>query len=114
MNRLDYTQHIINEAGLDICLHQALKDWWYPNLRPAILRLKLPGLREFKRIAPSYEFRSTLELTGATYKLLNKLPTPYFIERKPGYVIDISIFSTKTVTIINLYGSIEKYLNTLE
>jgi len=109
LNKREFTETIIKDAKLpiDIEIDDALQEWWWTNRED--LRLTYKGFRCLAQIYKPNKFNLKAQLTGYTYKQLNKINCVYFITRDR----TIYIFSTKITTIITLYKTLDNYLEVL-
>ena len=111
MNKREFTESIIKEANLDMAVNHAMKSWWFTSTDDHY-RLTYRGYKTLKLITPFFKFNLKHPMTLQLYSILGKLNCAYFIYAS-GAKQEVHIFSTKIATVIQLYGSIDRYIATL-
>ena len=112
MNKKEFTKSIIEEAELNIEYSEAINAWWITTCETQY-RLSNRGYKTLATLTPSFEFPLKCHPNSKMLLQLGKLNCAYFLYGNIGKMV-VYVFSTKIATIIQLYGNIEKYLNTLE
>jgi len=114
MNKRNLTQQIIDNSNINITIKKAYDLWWYKDSNDNNFRLTRPGYLQFNDLTPNKSFKHEFTSTPNNFKQLSYLNCPYYIPvNVSGFASEISIFSTKAITAIALYGSFERYLSVL-
>ena len=116
-NKQKLTQAFVNQLPEQkrIDVNLAKVTWWMNVKNDGGLRLTGPG---FKILAEDldlkfYEYRipdPMLFSMRVVLELDRKLKDPYYINVKKGYPVNIIFFGSQEAMLINLYGSLEKFL----
>lgn len=117
-DKLKLTEQLVAELpdNLKIPVNVAISNWWF-NLRPnGGLRLTALGYKvlseHIKLEFYPYKIPDEMLFTQQTILDLDrKLQNPYYIVTKKGFPIDIIFFGSKEAMLVNLYGSLEKFLD---
>lgn len=120
MSRSKFThamwQHLPHAAKEKITLEQAQEDWWHDPRPESSWRLSWSGFVDLVDLLDletwEFEFEKKTVAPHILLKLSRNMTTPYYIvdNRKHTKMV---VLDSKTAVIINLYGSAERWINTM-
>lgn len=117
-DKLKLTEQLVAQLPdpYKVSVETARNSWWF-NIRPSGgMRLTALG---FKVLVEQlelkfYPYKITDEMTFTQKMVLDldrRLQGPYYIVTKKGFPIDVIFFSSKEAMLVNLYGSLDKFLD---
>lgn len=126
MTKLSYkeklTQTVLeNLEGNNWTFEEAMKRWWFNPRRDGGLRLTQVGDLEF-RYAKFEHFIHEFKYVGRNYygfilDLDKKIKCPYYIDvstSDKGHKPYIRLYDSRIAMMLNLYGDLESYLNSVK
>lgn len=108
---------LVRETGHDITVEQAMKIWWRNPRKTGGLGLTESGFESFTIAGIEYydiEYVPESYSSGFTIltRLNKKMPCPYYLHRVKKSMM-IRIYDGRLLVLIDLYGGLEKCLNTI-
>ena len=117
-DKLQLTQKLVQQLPAEhaISVDQARAIWWYNIRAGGGMRLTAAGFKALSELLGlefyAYKIPDELAFTQQTVLDLDRrLQNPYYIVTKKNFPIDLIFFSSKEAVLINLYGSLDKFLD---
>jgi len=117
-DKLQLTQKLVQQLPAEhaISVDQARAIWWYNIRTGGGMRLTAAGFKALSELLGlefyAYKIPDELAFTQQTVLDLDRqLQNPYYIVTKKNFPIDLIFFSSKEAMLINLYGSLDKFLD---
>ena len=117
-NKLKLTEQLVAQLPDQhkVSVELARNGWWF-NIRPTGgMRLTALGFKVLTEQLELkfYPYKITDEMTFTQQTVLDldrRLQSPYYIVTKKGFPMDVIFFSSKEAMLVNLYGSLDKFLD---
>jgi len=108
---------ILQEKNIDISVNRAMKTWWRNPRKSGGLELTDRGHNSFEfanleHYNVEYCFDDYSARFNILFTLNKKLSCPYYIQNRKK-IMNIKIYDSRIYVLINLYGGIQDYLNTI-
>ena len=99
-----------------VTVEQARMGWWFNIGNRGGLRLTALGFKVFTEHLnfECFPYKITDAMTFTMQTVLDldrRLQSPYYIVTKKGFPMDVIFFSAKEAMLVNLYGSLDKFLD---
>lgn len=110
--RNDITRELLETGKFEIDFNMARFNWWWPRSEwnKSHMRLTHVGYKAVSSIMTPYKFPFKVDGSWKTVVLLTtKMTVPYYWDNWH-YINYVVIFSPKLAVMIELYGSINRYL----
>lgn len=118
MLRLNYTRQILEQLPLNgrLALDQALVTWWYDSRHTGGLRLSWVGFTVLVNDLDiefwQFDFAKQGIPPWIYLRLDQHLTAPYYmVDNKK--ITSLMVFSSRDAMMINLYGTVEKWIASL-
>ena len=117
-DKLKLTEQLVAQLPdpYKVSLEQARLGWWFNISNRGGLRLTALGFKVFTEHLnfEYFPYKITDEMTFTQRTVLDldrRLKGPYYIVTKKGFPMDVIFFSSKEAMLVNLYGSLDKFLD---
>jgi len=106
------------DPGSGITVKQAMHTWWFNIRKNGGMRLTGPGYAAFVQnldlVKYEFDISNPHDLNQRRLLVLDrKLQMPYYIHTVKGIPKKIIMFGSKEAVMLNLYGDLNKFLDTL-
>lgn len=105
----------------NVSIDKIIFDWWQTGRSSSNLRLSEQGMQVFLSSTIShYDFPISKEKINSTQydilvkKLTKKLACPYYLGVKTNKELFIRLYDSKVAMLINLYGDLHEYLESVK
>lgn len=115
-NRLELTRQLVQQlSDQQWTVDMAMMSWWYNIRDTGGMRLSRPGydifVKELKIESYDYVVPSVSKFTpGVILALDRRLQDPYYIAKEKNK-FKLIFFGSREAVLVNLYGDLEKFLN---